>query len=222
MAPMVRRLAQDVGLLALLALPAGFLLLLAQDFAKNHHIFGTNTLNAGGATIIYPMMAKWASEYNKTKGVEVAYASNGSGAGKAQMIEKTLDFGCSDAALTDEEMAKFRTGGGDVIHVPLAMGAVVPIYNLRGIDQPVRFTGPVLADIYLGKINRWNDPRLLELQEPDLPLPDKPIWRVHRADATGTARLFTEYLANSSPQWKNQVGTGSTVKWPATSSGGIG
>src|SRR5205823_7583900 len=115
-----------------------------------------NTLNAGGATFIYPMMAKWADEYHKAKGTQVAYASTGSGAGISQMIEQTIDFGCSDAPMNAEQLKNAKDTHGDVIHVPLAMGAVVPAYHLEEVkDKPVRFSGEVLAEIYLGKIKKW-------------------------------------------------------------------
>jgi phosphate transport system substrate-binding protein len=173
-------------------------------------------LNAGGATFIYPMMAKWASEYKKAKGIEVAYASTGSGAGKAQMIEKTLDFGCSDAPLNDEEIKKAKTISGEVIHVPLAMGAVVPAYNLDEVkDKKLRFTGDVLADIYLGKIKTWNDPRLQALQEEGVVLPAKDIVVVHRSDGSGTTYIWVDYLSKKSEEWKKGPGVGSTIKWPA-------
>src|SRR5271165_1064050 len=96
-------------------------------------------LNAGGATFIYPMMSKWASEYKKAKSVAVNYTSTGSGAGIQQMIAKTYDFGCSDAPMTDAQLKKAKENGGDVVHIPLALGAVVPTYNLKGVEKPVRF-----------------------------------------------------------------------------------
>src|SRR5262249_61235583 len=121
---------------------------------------GAKRIDAGGASFIYPMMTKWTSEYKKAKGVEINYTSIGSAGGINKMIDKVYAFGCSDAPMTDEQLADARKVGGDVIHIPLAMGAVVPTYNLPGVEKPVRFTGEVLADIYLGKIKKWNHPEL--------------------------------------------------------------
>jgi phosphate ABC transporter phosphate-binding protein len=171
-------------------------------------------LNAGGATFIYPMMSKWASEYKKAKGVGINYNSVGSGAGIQQMIAKTFDFGCSDAPMTDAQIKKAKDTGGDVVHIPLALGAVVPTYNLAGVEKPVRFTGEVLADIFLGKITKWNDKRLQDLQEPGVTLPDLGIAVVHRSDGSGTTYIWVDYLAKLSPEWKHKVGVGTSVKWP--------
>ncbi|HYV37237.1 MAG TPA: phosphate ABC transporter substrate-binding protein PstS [Gemmataceae bacterium] len=190
--------------------------LLVSGCNNNGNNANATKLNAGGATFIYPMMAKWASEYNKAKGVEVAYASTGSGAGKAQMIEMTIDFGCSDAPLNEEEIKKANASKGEVIHVPLAMGAVVPAYNLDEVkDKPIRFTGDVLADIYLGKIKKWNDTRIQASQEPGVVMPDKEIVVVHRSDGSGTTYIWVDYLAKQSEEWKKGPGVGSTIKWPA-------
>src|SRR5947209_1721796 len=114
-------------------------------------------LNGGGSTFVYPMMSKWSSEYDKARGVEVNYQSIGSGGGIQQMTAKTFDFGCTDGPMNDEQLQKAREGGGEVVHIPLVMGAVVPAYNLEGVKEPLKFTGPVLADIFLGKITKWND-----------------------------------------------------------------
>src|SRR5438105_3804655 len=111
---------------------------------------GATRLNAGGLTFVYPMMSKWASEYKKAKGVEVNYQSIGSGGGIQQMSARTFDFGCTDAPMNAEQLKKAQENGGDVVHIPLVMGAVVPAYNLKEAKKPLRFTGPVLADIYLG------------------------------------------------------------------------
>src|SRR5436305_1079220 len=120
-------------------------------------------LNGGGSSFVNPMMSKWASEYQKAKGVLVNYQSMGSGAGIQQMIAKTVDFGCTDAPLNDEQLKKAKETGGEVVHIPLALGAVVPAYNVAGVDKQLRFTGPVLADIYLGKIKKWNAREIQEL-----------------------------------------------------------
>src|SRR5579862_1247933 len=175
------------------------------------------SLSAGGATFIYPMMAKWAHEYNKEKAIQVAYASTGSGAGIAQMIEKTIDFGCSDAPMNPEQLKKAKDTQGDVVHIPLAMGAVVPAYNLDEMkNKTIRFTGGVLAEIYLGKIKKWNDPKLQELQEQGVTLPEKDIVVVHRSDGSGTTYIWVDYLSKSSPEeWGKGPGRGTTIAWPA-------
>ncbi len=170
-------------------------------------------LNGEGSTFVYPLMTKWASEYDKAKGVQVNYKSTGSGAGIQQMISKTEDFGCTDAPLNDEQLAKAKQEGGDVVHVPLAMGAVVPIYNLPEVKRPIRFSGKVLADIYLGNIKKWNDPALAKLN-PGVELPDQDILTVHRSDGSGTTYIWTDYLSKVSDEWKDQVGRGTSVNWP--------
>jgi phosphate ABC transporter phosphate-binding protein len=171
------------------------------------------TLNIGGATFIYPMMDKWSFEYQKAKGVKVNYNSSGSGTGIQQMIAKTLDFGCSDAPLTDKQIEEAKASGGDVVHIPLAMGAVVPAYNLKEVEKPLTFTGPVLADIYLGKIKKWNDKAIKDLNE-GVDLPDKNIAVCSRLDGSGTTYIWVDYLAKVSPEWKEKVGVSTSVKFP--------
>jgi phosphate transport system substrate-binding protein len=175
---------------------------------------GGKRLNLGGSTFINPMMEVWTYEYYQANGVEVNYASVGSGAGIKQMIDKILDFGCSDAPLNDEQLKQVKEKGGEVVHIPVAMGAVVPIYNLAGVTKPVRFSGEALADIFLGKITRWNDSRLQELQEAGVTLPDRKINVVHRSDGSGTTFIFAEYLSKVSPEWKTKVGKGTSLRWP--------
>ncbi len=173
---------------------------------------GKPRLNGAGSTFVYPMMSKWAAEYDKAKGVEVNYQSIGSG-GIQQMTTKTADFGSTDGPMNEEQLEKARETGGEVVHIPLAMGAVVPIYNLEGVKQPLRFSGSVLADIFLGKIKKWNDPALKHLN-PEVALPDKEITVVHRSDGSGTTYVWVDYLAKVSPEWKKKVGVGSIVQWP--------
>jgi phosphate transport system substrate-binding protein len=171
-------------------------------------------LNGEGSSFVYPLMTKWASEYEKAKGVQVNYNQTGSGAGIQQMISKTEDFGCSDAPLNDDELNKARAAGGEVVHIPLAMGAVVPIYNLPEVKKPLRFNGQVLAAIFLEKIKKWNDPALAKLN-PGVDLPPTDILTVHRSDGSGTTYVFTDYLSKVSPDdWKPQVGRSTSVKWP--------
>ena len=171
------------------------------------------SLNGGGSSFINPIMTKWAGAYNKEKGVQVDYTSSGSGNGIQQMIDKKNDFGCTDAPMNDEQLKKADDVGGEVLHVPLVMGAVVPIYNLKDVKEPVRFTGPVLADIFLGKIKKWDDPKLKDLN-PKLALPGDEIAVVHRSDGSGTTYIWVDYLSKVSPEWKEKVGVGTDVKWP--------
>jgi phosphate transport system substrate-binding protein len=174
---------------------------------------GSKRLNAGGATFVYPMMTKWADEYRKATGIEVNYQSIGSGGGIQQMTAKTFDFGCSDGPMNEEQIQKCRDSGGEPLHIPLVMGAVVPVYNLDSVTEPLRFTGPLLADIYLGKVKKWNDPALKELN-PDAALPDKEIVVVHRSDGSGTTYIWVDYLSKVSEQWEKKVGVGTSVDWP--------
>jgi phosphate ABC transporter phosphate-binding protein len=167
-----------------------------------------------GSTFVYPLMVQWASEYEKKEGgCKIAYRSLGSGIGISDMTEKKTDFGCSDAPMTDTELAKARPIGREVLHIPLVLGAVVPAYNLPGVQEPLRFSGTVLADIFLGTIKRWNDERLQKLN-PGVLLPDREIVVVHRRDDSGTTYIWSDYLAKVSPQWKQQVGTGHDIRWP--------
>ena len=174
---------------------------------------GKPRLNGAGATFIYPMMSKWAAEYDKAKGVEVNYQSIGSGGGIQQMTAKTADFGSTDGPMNEEQLEKARETGGEVVHIPLAMGAVVPIYNLEDVSEPLTFTGPVLADIFLGKIKKWNDQAIQDLN-PGVKLPNKDIGVVHRSDGSGTTYIWVDYLAKVSPEWKKKVGVATSVNWP--------
>ncbi|MCC7085052.1 MAG: phosphate ABC transporter substrate-binding protein PstS [Pirellulales bacterium] len=163
--------------------------------------------------IAYPMMSKWSSEYDKSKSVKVNYQSVGSGGGIQQMTVKTFDFGCTDAPLNNEQLQKARATGGEVLHIPLTMGAIVPAYNLDEVQAPLRFTGPVLADIFLGKITKWDEKPIRDLN-PDATLPNKDIAVVRRSDGSGSTFIWTDYLAKVSPACKTQVGIGTSVNWP--------
>jgi phosphate transport system substrate-binding protein len=171
-----------------------------------------DTLNGSGSSFVKPMMDKWARTYEKEKKTRVDYIAVGSGAGVRQLLEKVTDFACSDAALTDQQLEAAKKADGEVVHIPLVMGGVVPAYNLKDVDKPIRFTGRVLADIFLGKIKKWNDPDLMEIN-PGLDLPDLDITVVYRADASGSTAIFTDFLTKVSPDWKAKVGTGTTVTW---------
>jgi phosphate ABC transporter phosphate-binding protein len=175
---------------------------------------GKPRLNGGGSTFVYPMMSKWASEYEKAKGVQVNYQSIGSGGGIQQMTAKTFDFGCTDGPMNEEQLKKCLDNGSEAVHVPLVMGAVVPVYNLEEVKEPLRFSGPVLAGIYLGDIKKWNEKPLADLN-PGVTLPDKEISVVHRSDGSGTTYIWVDYLAKVSPEWSKKVGVGTSVNWPA-------
>lgn len=168
-------------------------------------------LTGAGSTFAYPLYSRWATDYAAKAGVRVNYQSIGSGGGIRQLSEETVDFGATDAPMTDAELAKAK--GGPIMHVPVAMGAVLPVYNLPGVTQPLHFTGDVLANIYLGKVTRWNDPQIATLNR-GVRLPDTDILVVHRSDGSGTSYIWTDYLSATSAAWKQQVGVGKDVKWP--------
>jgi len=173
-------------------------------------------VTGAGASFPAPVYAKWADAYNKATGARINYQSVGSGAGIKQITAKTVDFGASDAPLTDEQLAK-----DGLVQFPTVIGGVVPVVNIKGITPgQLRMTGAVLGDIYLGKITKWNDPALVALN-PGVPLPDAAIAPVRRADGSGTSFLFTNYLSKANPEWKAKVGEGTAVNWP-TGAGGKG
>jgi len=170
-------------------------------------------LSGAGSTFVFPMMSKWASEYDKANGTKVNYQSIGSGGGIQQMTAKTVDFGCTDGPMNEEQLKKAKEVAGEVVHIPLVMGAVIPTYNLDEVKEPLRFTGPVLADIFLGKIKKWNDKEIQELN-PNAPLPNKEIVVIHRSDGSGTTYIWVDYLAKVSDEWQKKVGVGTSVNWP--------
>jgi phosphate transport system permease protein/phosphate transport system substrate-binding protein len=175
------------------------------------------TLNGAGATFPFPLIDKWAAEYHKIKpNVQVNYQGIGSGGGIQQHTEKTVYFAASDAPLTEKQAAN----APNTLHIPITIGGVVPIYNLPGIPKGLKFTGEILADIYLGKITGWNDARLTAIN-PGISLPNQAITVVHRSDGSGTTFIWTSYLSNVSPEWKDTVGRGTSVNWP-TGLGGKG
>ncbi|HZO19573.1 MAG TPA: phosphate ABC transporter substrate-binding protein PstS [Gemmatimonadaceae bacterium] len=169
-------------------------------------------LTGAGATFPYPIYSKWFSDYAARTGVKINYQSIGSGGGIRQLAEGTVDFGATDSPMKDEEMASAK--GGPILHVPTVMGAVVATYNVPGVSQPLKLTGEVLADIFLGRIRQWDDARLAALN-PDVTLPNREILVVHRSDGSGTTYIFTDYLSAVSPAWKSGPGTGKEVQWPA-------
>jgi len=149
-------------------------------------------------------------EYNKKTGVKVNYQSIGSGGGIKQLQEKTVDFGASDAPMNDDQLSK---SSAPIVHVPICLGAVVVTYNLPGITDTVRFTPDVVANIYLGKITKWNDAAIKKLN-PGVKLPDLAISVVHRSDGSGTSYVFTDYLSKVSQEWSDKVGKKTSVDWP--------
>jgi phosphate transport system substrate-binding protein len=169
-------------------------------------------LNGAGATFPNPIYQKWFSEYhNEHKDVQINYQSIGSGGGIAQLTSGTVDFGASDGPMTDEQLSKVS---GKVLHIPTVLGGVVPTYNVNGVSGELKFTGDVMADIYLGNIKKWNDPRLAKAN-PGVKFPDEDIIVVHRSEGSGTTYIFTDYLSKVSPAWKDKVGKGTSVNWPA-------
>jgi len=169
-------------------------------------------LNGAGATFPNPIYQKWFSEYhNAHKDVQINYQSIGSGGGIAQLTSGTVDFGASDGPMTDEQLSKVPV---KVLHIPTVLGGVVPTYNVTGVNSDLKFTGDVLADIYLGNIKKWNDPRLAKAN-PGVKFPDEDIVVVHRSEGSGTTYIFTDYLSKVSPAWKDKVGKGTSVNWPA-------
>jgi len=169
------------------------------------------SVNGAGATFPYPLYSKWFSEYRKVDpGVEINYQSIGSGGGVRQLLEKTIDFGASDAPMKDEQLAKASPA---IFHFPMVMGAVVLAFNLPGVTAELRLTPEIVADLFLGKVFYWNDPKIAAAN-PGVALPDVPVMIVHRSDGSGTTAVFTDYLSKVSPEWKSRVGTGTAVKWP--------
>jgi phosphate transport system substrate-binding protein len=171
-------------------------------------------ITGAGATFPAPIYSKWASDYNKLTGVKVNYQSIGSGGGIKQIDSKTVDFGASDMPQTDEVL---KSKGQ--MQFPTVIGGVVPVLNVSGIKPgQLKLTGPLLADIFLGKVARWNDPAIKALN-PDVVLPDAAIAQVRRADGSGTTFIFTNYLSKVSPDWKTKVGEGTAVNWPVGAGG---
>jgi phosphate transport system substrate-binding protein len=163
------------------------------------------------------LYSKWSQVYAAEKNVQINYQSIGSGGGIQQFTAKTVDFGASDAPMTDEQI---KSAGGRVIHIPMVAGAVVPAYNIPGFSGILNFSPDVLADIYLGKLTKWNDPRLVK-DNPSAKLPAADIVVVHRSDGSGTTNIWTNYLTKVSTEWKDKVGFSTSVNWP-TGIGGKG
>jgi phosphate transport system substrate-binding protein len=200
------------GMTRLALVAVGATALVAGASAQNMQI------NGAGATFPAPIYTKWFSEYNKLHpNIQINYQPIGSGAGVRQLTARTVFFGASDQPMTNEQL---QAAPGKVFHFPTVLGAVVPVYNLPGVNTELKFTGQMLADIYLGKITKWNDPAIAKVN-PGVKLPGTDITVVHRSDASGTSYIFTDFLAKLSPEWKKKVGVNGNVNWP-TGVGGKG
>jgi phosphate transport system substrate-binding protein len=172
---------------------------------------GGVALTGAGATFPLPLYSKWFSDYAAETGIKINYQSIGSGGGIRQITEGTVDFGASDAPMSDEQLA--RAKHGRIMHFPTVLGADAISYNLPNVAQPLKLTGPVIADIFLGRIKKWNDPRIAQLNV-GVSLPASDIIVVHRSDGSGTTYAFTDYLSAVSPEWARTVGKGTEVGWP--------
>jgi len=172
---------------------------------------GKLTINGAGATFPYIIYSKWFSEYNKMHPeVQINYQSQGSGFGIQQIQKQTVFFGATDGPMTADQML---AAPGKILHFPTVLGAVVPVYNIPGVTQSLKFTGPVLADIFLGKITKWNDAKITALNA-GVNLPNQDITVAHRSDGSGTTYIWTDFLQKVSPDWKAKVGNANSVNWP--------
>ncbi|HEX3994687.1 MAG TPA: phosphate ABC transporter substrate-binding protein PstS [Acetobacteraceae bacterium] len=173
-------------------------------------------ITGAGSTFVYPILSKWSEAYSKITGAQINYQSIGSGGGIAQIKAATVDFGASDAPLPPDQLSQLG-----LAQFPVVIGGILPVVNLEGIEPgQMRFTGPLLADIYLGKIKKWNDPAIAAVN-PGVKLPDQAVTVVHRSDGSGTTYNWVDYLSKVSPEWKAKVGIGTSVSWP-TGVGGKG
>src|SRR5256885_6037189 len=190
--------------------------LAAASCSGNMGSAGEVRLQGAGATFPNPLYQKWLSEYGKLNAnIKIDYQSIGSGGGIKQIQARTVDFGASDAPMTDAEL---KASPGELIHIPTVLGAVVITYNLSGVAKPLRFSPDVIADIFLGKITKWNDARI-KADNPDANLPSTDLTVVHRAESSGTSFVFTDYLAKVSAEWKEKVGADKSPNWPVGQGG---
>jgi len=178
-------------------------------------VAGQTTLNGAGATFPNPIYSKWFSEYHKVHSdVQINYQPIGSGGGIRQVTEGTVDFGASDMPMTDDQLKESTTKlKTKVLNIPTVLGAVVPAYNVPGVSGDLKFTPDMLAGIFLGRISNWNDPSI-SAANPGVKFPSQDIIVVHRSDGSGTTFIWTDYLSKVSPDWKAQVGSNTSVKWP--------
>jgi phosphate transport system substrate-binding protein len=171
----------------------------------------TIQINGAGATFPYPIYSKWFTEYNRLHPeVQINYQSIGSGGGIRQLTNRTVFFGATDGPMTKEQMLN---APGKILHLPAVLGADVPVYNIPGVDAELKFTGPLLADIFMGKVTKWNDPAIAKLN-PGVKLPSTDIVVCHRSDGSGTTYIWVDYLSKVSPEWKRTVGVATSVNWP--------
>ena len=175
-------------------------------------------ISGAGSSFVNPLMQQWAKVYYKNNKIKVNYQSIGSGGGQHDLIKKTVQFAGSDAPLSTDQYKQLQKNGG-VVHVPESLGAIVPVFNVKGVDK-LKITGEVLADIFMGNINKWNDSKLKKLN-PDASLPSADITVAHRSDSSGTTYGFTGYLSKVSSKWKNNIGQSKSPSWP-TGIGGKG
>ena len=172
-----------------------------------------NTLTGAGATFPAPLYTRWFADYNKLTNVKVNYQGVGSGAGITQFTEGTVNFGASDAPMSDAQLKAATDKNGPVLHLPTALGAVVVTYNVQGATQPLNLSADTVGGMMLGDIRKWNDPKIAA-ENPGVTLPDASIVVVHRSDGSGTTNAFTAWLSAANPAWKDKVGAGTTVDWP--------
>jgi phosphate transport system substrate-binding protein len=172
---------------------------------------GAQDLTGAGSSFAYPIYSKWAELYNQATGVKINYQSIGSSGGIKQLSEEIVDFGASDGPMTDEQIAAAK--GGPILHFPTVLGGVSITYNLPEVNRPLRFTGPVLADIYLGRITKWDDPQIASLNR-GVKLPNRDIVVVHRSDGSGTTFIFTDYLSSVSSAWASGPAKAQSINWP--------
>ena len=187
------------------------LIIAAGTFAVSTLAAQSVDLTGAGATFAYPIYSRWISDYVAKTGIRINYQSIGSGGGVRQLTERTVDFGASVAPVSDAELA--RLGDRRILHIPTVIGAVVAAYNLPGVTTTLRLSGPVLADIFQGRITKWNDSRIVALN-PLSRLPNRNILVVYRADGSGTTYVFSEYLSTVSPAWARGPGKGMSLSWP--------
>src|SRR5580700_10024888 len=172
---------------------------------------GTMLLNAAGATFPYPIYSKWFDVYHTAhSNIQINYQSIGSGGGKQQLLDKTVDFGASDGPMNDDQL---KQASVPILHFPTVLGADVPSYNLPGVSAELNFTPDTIAGIFLGKITKWNDPAIAGAN-PGVKLPSDDIVVVHRSDGSGTTYIWTDYLSKISPEWQTKVGKATSVNWP--------
>jgi phosphate transport system substrate-binding protein len=201
-------------MLLLAGLVAPALSLAACGGSSNSSGGSSKNLVGAGSTLVAPLVSVWQPEYLKESGVSVAYSAIGSGGGIAQITARTVNFGASDAPLTEDQFKEATKEGSGVVQIPWALGSVVAVYHVEGVLTHLRLTGPVLAEIYEGKIAAWNNPKIAALN-PGVTLPSTKITPIYRSDGSGDTYAFTDYLSRISPEWKASVGNATQVKFPA-------